>query len=50
VQALATDHTVVGELVFTPRDGLNQVTVRTEREATAAVVPGCIADGQDEPR
>jgi hypothetical protein len=50
VQALASDHSVVGELVFTPTDGTNEVTVRTEREATAVVVPGCIADGQDHPR
>src|SRR5262245_53041705 len=50
VQALASDHSVVGELVFTPTDGTNVVTVRTEREATSVVVPGCIADGQDRPR
>jgi hypothetical protein len=50
VQALASDHSVVGELTFTPRSGTNEVTVRTEREATAATVPGCIADGQDHPR
>jgi len=50
VQALASDHSVVGELQFTPRSGSNEVTVRTEREATAVTVPGCIADGQDHPR
>ena len=50
VQALAADHTVVGELVFTPHDGVNDVTVRTEREASAVDVPGCTADGQDRPR
>jgi Domain of unknown function (DUF4307) len=50
VQALAADHTVVGELVFSPRDGVNRVTVRTEREASAVDVPGCIADDQDRPR
>jgi Domain of unknown function (DUF4307) len=50
VQALASDHSVVGELTFTPRTGSNAVTVRTERLATAVDVPGCIADGQDEPR
>ena len=50
VQALASDHSIVGELVFTPRDGLNEVTVRTERQASAVDVPGCIADGQDRPR
>jgi hypothetical protein len=50
VQALASDHSVVGELTFTPRSGTNDVTVRTERTATAVTVPGCIADGQDHPR
>jgi hypothetical protein len=50
VQALASDHSIVGELTFTPRSGTNDVTVRTEREATAVNVPGCIADGQDHPR
>lgn len=50
VQALASDHTLVGELVFTPHDGVNDVTVRTEREASAIDVPGCVADGQDRPR
>jgi hypothetical protein len=50
VQALASDHSIVGELTFTPTSGSNQVTVRTEREATAVDLPGCIADGQDRPR
>jgi len=50
VQALASDHSIVGELVFTPHDGVNQVTLRTERAASAVDVPGCIADGQDRPR
>jgi hypothetical protein len=50
VQALAADHTVVGELVFSPHDGVNEVTVRTERGASAVEVPGCVADGQDRPR
>jgi hypothetical protein len=50
VQALAGDHSIVGELVFTPRNGTNEVTVRTEREATAVDLPGCVADGQDRPR
>jgi Domain of unknown function (DUF4307) len=50
VQALASDHTVVGELTFVPRSGTNRVTVRTERAATAVDVPGCTADGQDRPR
>jgi Domain of unknown function (DUF4307) len=50
VQALASDHSIVGELVFTPHNGVNEVTVRTEREATAVDAPGCIADGQNTPR
>jgi fermentation-respiration switch protein FrsA (DUF1100 family) len=50
VDALASDHTIVGELHFRPTSGTNEVTVRTERRATAAEVPGCIADGQDRPR
>ena len=50
VRALAADHSVVGELTFEPTPGTNTVTVRTEREATAADVPGCTADGQDHPR
>jgi len=50
VQALASDHSVVGELHFRPTSGLNEVHVRTERRASAVDVPGCIADGQDRPR
>ena len=50
VQALASDHSIVGELHFTPSSGTNEVTVRTERMATAVEVPGCIARGQTRPR
>ncbi|MGA8246556.1 MAG: DUF4307 domain-containing protein [Nocardioides sp.] len=50
VQALASDHSIVGELTFTPTAGPNRVTVRTDREATAVQLPGCTADGQDRPR
>jgi hypothetical protein len=50
VQALASDHSIVGELTFEPTSGTNLVTVRTEREASAVDVPGCIATGQDHPR
>jgi Tfp pilus assembly protein PilW len=50
VEAVAEDHSVVGELHFTPTDGTNRVTVRTERQATSVDVPGCIAKGQDRPR
>jgi hypothetical protein len=50
VQALASDHSIVGEQTFQPISGTNTVTIRTEREATAVSLPGCIADGQDHPR
>jgi hypothetical protein len=46
----ADDHSIVGELHFTPTSGTNRVTVRTERIATAVDLPGCIAEGQDRPR
>jgi hypothetical protein len=50
VEAIADDHSIVGELHFPPSPGINEVTVRTERKATAVQVPGCTADGQDRPR
>jgi hypothetical protein len=50
VQALASDHTIVGQLRFTPSPGTNQVSVQTSRTATSVDVPGCLADGQDQPR
>jgi hypothetical protein len=50
VEALASDHSIVGELHFRPTSGLNEVRVRTERRAAAVDVPGCVADGQDRPR
>jgi hypothetical protein len=50
VEALAADHSIVGELHFRPTDGTNRVTVRTERQATSVEVAGCIANGQDRPR
>jgi hypothetical protein len=50
VEALASDHSVVGELHFRPSSGMNQVRVRTDRRASAIDVPGCIADGQNRPR
>jgi hypothetical protein len=50
VEALAADHSIVGELHFRPTDGANDVTVRTERAATSVEVAGCIADGQKRPR
>ncbi len=50
VEAVAADHSIVGELHFTPSPGTNDVTVRTERIATSVDVPGCIAHGQERPR
>ena len=50
VQAFASDHTIVGQLRFTPADGTNVVSVQTSRIATSVDVPGCTADGQDQPR
>jgi hypothetical protein len=50
VQAVAPDHSVVGELTFTPVDGRNEVSVRTEREATSVAGLGCTADGQSRPQ
>jgi hypothetical protein len=50
VEALASDHSIVGELHFAPTSGTNRVTVRTERAATSVEVPGCTAKGQDRPR
>jgi hypothetical protein len=49
-EALADDHSVVGEVHFAPTSGTNHVTIRTERAATSVEVPGCIADGQSRPR
>jgi hypothetical protein len=50
IEAVADDHSVVGELHFRPIDGTNRVTVRTDRIATSVDVPGCIAKGQSRPR
>jgi hypothetical protein len=50
VQAVAEDHTIVGELHFHPVDGTNRVTVRTDRTATSVELSGCIAKGQNRPR
>ena len=44
------DHTTVGEVAFTPTDGLNEVVVRTERRATTVEKLGCTAPGQNRPR
>jgi type II secretory pathway component PulM len=50
VQAVAADHSVVGELTFSPVDGRNEVSIRTEREATSVAKLGCTAQGQSRPR
>jgi hypothetical protein len=50
VQAFASDHSIVGQLRFAPHDGTNEVAVQTSRRATSVDVPGCTADGQDQPR
>ncbi|MFT4262065.1 MAG: DUF4307 domain-containing protein [Nocardioides sp.] len=50
LRATAEDHTTVGELPFTPVDGSNEITVRTERRATSLESVGCTAHGQNDPR
>jgi hypothetical protein len=53
VRALAEDHSVVGELSFEarPADGTTyDVTIRTERLATAVEKVGCTTPDQSRPR
>jgi len=50
VQAIAEDHTTVGEVAFEPVDGHNDVSVRTERRATTVDLVGCTTEGQPRPR
>ena len=50
VRAVAEDHLTVGELAFEPVDGRNDISVRTEREATSVTLVGCTAEGQPRPR
>jgi len=51
LRAYADDHTVVGELNFTPTaSGRTEQTIRTEREATSVELLGCTAPGQTRPR
>ncbi|MBZ5739825.1 DUF4307 domain-containing protein [Nocardioides mangrovi] len=50
LRAYAEDHSVVGELPFTPVDGRQTQSVRTEREATSVELLGCTAPGQNRPR
>jgi Flp pilus assembly protein CpaB len=51
LRAYAEDHTVVGDLSFTPeRSGHTEQSVRTERRATSVELLGCTAPGQNRPR
>lgn len=50
VRALARDHTTVGETAFTPTPGRNEVSIRTEREATSVDLVGCRTPDQPRPR
>lgn len=50
VIAQSEDHTAVGELSFTPTDGMNEVSIRTERLATAVEKIGCTTADQKRPR
>ena len=50
LRAFAEDHSVVGELAFTPVEGTNDVVIRTERRATTVEKLGCTAPGQPRPR
>ena len=50
LQAVAVDHSVVGEVTFVPHVGRNAVSVRTERLATSVSLGGCTAPGQPRPR
>jgi len=50
VRAIATDHVFVGEATCVPRDGRNEVEVRTERLATSVENVGCTTADQPRPR
>ncbi|MFC7494480.1 MULTISPECIES: DUF4307 domain-containing protein [unclassified Nocardioides] len=50
LRAFAEDHSVVGELVFTPEDGTSEHDVRTERRATSVELLGCTTADQKRPR
>lgn len=51
LRAYAKDHSVVGELVFSPEgSGRDDQSVRTERRATSVELLGCTAPGQSRPR
>ncbi len=50
VRAFAEDHTTVGEVSFTPEQGVNDVDIRTERRATSVESVGCTTPDQRRPR
>ncbi len=53
VRAFAEDHTVVGELSWSPAGDAQQsddVTIRTERRATSVELVGCTTEDQSRPR
>lgn len=50
LRAFAEDRTTVGELAFTPVEGINDVVVRTERKGDNVEKVGCTAPGQTRPR
>ena len=50
IRATAEDHTTVGEVAFTPTQGRNDITVRTERRATSVELIGCTTADQERPR
>jgi hypothetical protein len=50
LRAYAEDHTVVGDASFEPKDGRNQVSIRTERRATSVEKIGCTTDHQNDAR
>ncbi|WP_162602514.1 DUF4307 domain-containing protein [Nocardioides daejeonensis] len=45
-RALASDHSVVGELQFKPVDGTNEQTITTERRADSVEWIGCTSKDQ----
>ena len=50
LRAYAEDHTVVGDASFVPRNGTNDVTIRTERRATSVEKIGCTTAAQNDAR
>ncbi len=50
ITALAGDHQTVGQVSFVPSDGMNTISIRTERSATAVDLVGCTTAEQTRPR